>query len=137
MERPVSHFGDIGLLRTFISGHDHIGFEHDAFEADIVAVELVKDACERAFSDALTDIDGMVAVHEHLGLDDRYKARLLRGCGIPRQRVGVGLGRNVRCVAIDDLDDLVENDDTTFNYESSSINMTPILLQDWSKTGQS
>ena len=72
------------MVEACIPGHDHIGFEHRAFEADIVKIELLKNAGERAFSDALADADGMVTVHQHLGLDDRYKACFLRGRGVAR-----------------------------------------------------
>jgi len=36
-------------------------------------------------------LEGVVAVHEHLGLDDRDEPRLLAEGGVARERVGVGV----------------------------------------------
>ena len=50
-----------------------------------------KTACERRLGDLVAALDGVVAVHEHLGLDDRDEARLLAERGVAREGVGVGV----------------------------------------------
>jgi hypothetical protein len=53
-------------------------------------VELVEDGVEGLLCDLLAALDGVVAVHQHLGFDDRHQPTLLAEGRVPRQCMAVG-----------------------------------------------
>ena len=55
--------------------------------------ELDEDALERRVGDFLAALERVVAVHQHLGLDDRHDAGLLAEGRVARQRMGIGVDR--------------------------------------------
>ena len=65
------------------------GLSRAPCEADALVAELPEDGVQRARGNVEARLDGVVAIHQHLGLDDRNEPRFLRQRGVARQRVGV------------------------------------------------
>ena len=98
--RGLGHLLDARLPGTLAAGDDHVRLEEHALEDDPLGVERGEDGVERGLGDLDAALDGVVAVHEHLGLDDRDEARLLAERGVASESVGVGVdavrGRDAR-----------------------------------------
>ena len=58
-------------------------------------------SCARG-GDVARALDRVVAVHQHLGLDDRHDARLLAQRGVAGERVGVGVDAVLATAAVGD-----------------------------------
>ena len=82
-------------LRALLAGDRHVRLEHDAFERDALAVELLELRLEHRGGDLVAAVDVVVAVHQHLGLDDRHDLRRLAERGVARERMRVGVDRGV------------------------------------------
>src|SRR5262249_7165434 len=61
---------DRGLLRAFLARDHHVGLEHHAFELHPGEIELVKQRLQRKLGDLVAAVGVVIAVHEHLWLDD-------------------------------------------------------------------
>ena len=66
-----------------------LGLSSVPSSAHPLEVERLVERVEHRGGDLEGTLDRVVAVHEHLGLDDRHDARLLAQRGVARQRVGV------------------------------------------------
>jgi hypothetical protein len=66
--------------------------------------ELLEDEMERARRDLVAALDRVVGVHQHLRLDDRHDAGLLREGRIAGERVGVDMEAGVGGDAVADRD---------------------------------
>ena len=58
---------------------------------DALRVELVEDDAQRRLGHLAAALERVVAVHQHLGLDDRHQACFLAQRRVARQRVRVRL----------------------------------------------
>src|SRR5918992_1623 len=92
-ERALGHLLHPRLLRAGVPGQDHVRLQHHALEPDALLEQRVEDLVQHPPRDLLRALDRMVAVHQHLGLDDRDDAGLLAERGVARQGVGVQLDR--------------------------------------------
>ena len=73
-----------------VAGEHHVRLQQRALEVDALVVQLGVDApAGRGRSPVALSSIVWVAVHQHLGLDDRHEARLLGERRIARERVGV------------------------------------------------
>jgi hypothetical protein len=104
-DRFLCDFLDSGLDRVQGAGHHHVRLEDHALEDDTLAVELVEQRDERGLRDVEAAIDVVVAVHQHLGLDDRHDPRLLAERGVAGERVGIGVDAIGARDVLADVDD--------------------------------
>ena len=66
-----------GLTRTVLAGDDHVRLEQHPFQRDPLLGQLTEHGAQDRARDFLAALDGVRAVHQHLGLDDRHEAGLL------------------------------------------------------------
>jgi hypothetical protein len=79
-----------GLGGAVAAGQDHVRLEQDAVQADPVAVQGGEDLGQGVAGGPVAALDGVVAVHQDLGLDDRDQPGLLGGGGEAAKGLGVG-----------------------------------------------
>jgi len=65
---------------------------------------MIEHALQDGVRDFLAALDGMIPIHQHLGLDDRDDARFLAKRRIARQAFGIGIDRVGRGDAGTDVD---------------------------------
>ena len=107
LQHPDGLLGDLfdaGALGALLAGDRHVRLEHDAFQRDALAIELLELRLEHRLGDLEAAVDVVIAVHQHLGLDDRHDLRRLAERGVARQRMGVGVDRGVARDARADVD---------------------------------
>ena len=90
LERALGHFLYARLLLARRAGDDHRRLEHHLLEPHALVVERVEHRVQRPLGHFLAALDGVVAVHQHLGLDDGHEAGGLADRSVARERVGVG-----------------------------------------------
>src|ERR1700733_15207734 len=78
-----------GLLRALLPRDHHVGLEHHALENDARGVEVRKHALEHDIGHLLAALDRMIAVHQHLGLDDGHDRSFLAKRRIAGERLCV------------------------------------------------
>ena len=71
---------------------------------DVLGVELGEHRAKRPPCHVVAGLDRVVAVHQHLGLDDRHDARLLAERRVPREGVRVRVEACVGRDAVPDRD---------------------------------
>ena len=81
------------LLRLLLAGHDHARLQQRVLENQAVAMQRVEHFVQNCLGDLGTAVDGVIAVDQNLGLDDRHDALFLADRGVAGERVGVGLDR--------------------------------------------
>ncbi len=80
---------DAGLLGIVVTGEHHVRLQDDALELDALGDQLGEDRLEHRLGDLLGTLDRMLAVHQHLGLDDRRDACLLAERRVASKRVRI------------------------------------------------
>ena len=65
-----------------LAGEDHVGLEEGGGEIDVVRAELGEEGLENNTGEAGASLDGIIAIINKLGLDDRDKAGALAGGGV-------------------------------------------------------
>ena len=96
-QRTVASATCCGLacVRVLLAGDHHVGLEQDRLERNAVARELGEHRAQRALGCGEAGLDRVAAVHQDLGLDDRHQILLDGDGGVARQRVGVGVDREI------------------------------------------
>lgn len=84
-----SNLTGVGLHGSLRAGADHVGLEEGALEHDVVVREGLVHGSEDALGGGGGHLDGEVAVHEHLGLDDGDKAVSLADGGVSGKGLGI------------------------------------------------
>ena len=98
------HLRDAGLAGACLARQHHVRLEEHPLERDPLLVERVEHGVERGLGRLEAALDGVVPVHQNLGLDDRDHPRLLTQGRVARERVGIGLDRPIRRKAGADRD---------------------------------
>ena len=96
---------DARLLGTGLAGEHHAGLEQRALEQDVLAMHLVVQVIPGLGRGLAALFDGVVAVDQYLGLDDRHDVRFLTERGVAGQRVRIGLHAGGGGHALADRDD--------------------------------
>ena len=91
------------LLRAALARDDHVRLQQVPWRS-MRCVEPVEGLVQRARRDLVARLDRVVAVHQHLGLDDRNKIPLLAERRVARQRMRVGAEAVVGGDAVADRD---------------------------------
>mmetsp|Transcript_25209 Transcript_25209/g.65125 ORF Transcript_25209/g.65125 Transcript_25209/m.65125 type:complete len:247 (+) Transcript_25209:255-995(+) len=86
--RDLRRRGLLGRRRRLAVAH-HVRLEERALEQHVVVAELLVARRDHLLGDDLRRLDRVVAVHEHLRLDDRHEAVRLADRRVPRKRLGV------------------------------------------------
>ena len=82
------------MSRALLTGDDHVRLQDHALEVDARVVQLAEHRTQRPFGDAGALVDivrRMLAIHQHLGLDDGNDMRFLAQRRVTGERVRVGL----------------------------------------------
>ena len=79
-----------GLSRAFFAGDHHRRFEHRAFERNAIHVERLVHGVQGPLGDLLATLNSVIAIHQHLRLDDGHQTRFLTNRRVARQRVCIG-----------------------------------------------
>lgn len=82
------------------AGDRHGGLEQGAFQEDPVVVEGLVDGPQHLLLHLGRPLDGVVTVHEDLGLDDGHQSRLLHGARVAGKAPGVLLDGQGRGAAV-------------------------------------
>ena len=109
------------LVRALQSRHHHVGLQNHALEQDALGDELSKNGVQGSFRHLGAALHGVVAVHQHFGLDDRHQAGLLAERGIESEDEGIGLEASLAGNAVADGDDgapLGESGHPVFTYSA-------------------
>ena len=72
--RGARHLLRRELLGARLAGRHHVGLEQGALQEDVVVVERLVDEGQHGLGDLLGAVQVVVAVGQHLGLDDRHQA---------------------------------------------------------------
>jgi hypothetical protein len=86
----LGDLGDAGLGGAVAAGDDHVRLEQHAVQPHPVAAQGGEDRGQGVAGDLVAALDRVVAVHQHLGLDDRDQPGLLGEGGEAGQGLGVG-----------------------------------------------
>ena len=85
---------------------DHVGLEHDVFQNDAMPVQCVEHRVQHRFGNFIAAFDAVIAVDEHLRLDDGDDAFCLTYRSVTGQHFRVGLDAERRRIAVGDAVDL-------------------------------
>lgn len=77
-----------GVLAGLAAPH-HVGLQQRALEQDVMVAQGLVARRNDLLRDSRRELDGVGAVHEHLGLNDRHEAVVLANGCVPRERVCV------------------------------------------------
>src|SRR5579863_9886000 len=83
------------LVRTLQSGYDHIGLEDHALQQDTLGDELREECVLGPFGDFGTELHGVVAIHQHLRLDDGNDPGFLAKSCIESENECVGIDARI------------------------------------------
>ena len=75
-----------------LPGDHHVRLEQRPAQVDVLLVELGEDRAQRAPGHLVADLDRVVGVHQHLGLDDRHEPGLLAQRRVARRARGRSRG---------------------------------------------
>ena len=89
------HLRDASLAGAVLARQHHVRFEEHPLERHPLSVKRVEHGMERGLGRLEAALDGVVPVHQDLGLDDRDHAGVLAQGGVAGERVGIGLDRPV------------------------------------------
>ena len=93
---------DRRLLGAAVPRQHHVRLEQHALERDVLVHQRVERRLEHASGRDPRLLDGVLAVHEHFGLDDGHDAGFLAERGVPRERVRVDVDAVVARQALAD-----------------------------------
>ena len=63
------------LLRAFLAGDGHVGFQDHAFQRDALNAQFLKRLVQNALGHLIAAVDVVIAVHQDFRLDDRDDLR--------------------------------------------------------------
>ena len=75
----------------FFPGQHHARLEHHVLERHLVSVHRMERRRQHGFAHVIATFDGVIAIDQHLRLDDGYDPFRLANGGIARQRFRIGL----------------------------------------------
>ena len=85
----------LACFGALLAGDHHVGLEDGLLQRHLGVIELLVDLLQHPLGHHLAGVDVVLAVHQHLGLDDRHQPALHAQRRIARQRLRVGVDRGV------------------------------------------
>jgi hypothetical protein len=106
LRRHLGHFLAAGLIRALLARDHHVRLQDRPFQDHALIKQLGVEPLEGELGHFITALDGVIAIHQNLGLDDGDDIGFLAQRRVAGQRVHVHihgvLGGNVLAIDVDD-----------------------------------